>query len=420
MRKKKLLILGGFSQMIRIVETARRLGIRTIVADQNASSPAKAYADEAVNLSTHRMDDLEALCRREGVDGVFNGFEDFNIHIACELCSRLQLPFYSSREQLAVVTDKRAFKEACGRFHVPCMPQHSLAQALEAAQFPYIVKPADSYGSRGISVCRSAQELQDGAARARDASRTGRVVIERYIDRDHGVELFYTIVNGRIHLTATADRYTVCAGGMSVPLPVAEVFPSRHRDDLVEKLDGPIRRMLAGLGLRNGLVLIQALRDEGPEGDVYDVYEMAYRFSGEQHHLLVKEQQGVDLAEMMLRLALGEDISAFDTPLLDDTAFVRPAVNLAIPLRTGKIGSVSGVEAVRAMPETLSCDLVHEPGDMISGQADYNHMLLRVNLVAQDSAALRSAVERVTGLIRVTAEDGTDMCLMRFCLPEAR
>lgn len=417
--RKKILILGGFPQMIGIVETARRMGLWTIVADQNPASPAKAHADEALDLSTHRVDDLEAFCRREGVDGVFNGFEDFNIHIACELCSRLGLPFYSSREQLAVVTDKRAFKEACGRFGVPVMPQYTPEEAAAEGCYPYIVKPADSYGSRGISVCRDSQELAAGVARARETSRTGRCVIERFVDRDHGVELFYTIVNGHVHLTATADRYTVRSGGASVPLPLAEMFPSRHRDDLADRLDKPIRRMLTGLGLCNGLVLVQALWDRGPEGEAYYVYEMAHRFTGEQHHLLVKEQQGADLAEMMLRFALGEDIAGWDTARLDDAAFVRPAVNLAIPLRSGKIGSIGGVEAVRAMPEVLTCDLVHAPGDVIGGPADYNHMLLRVNLVARDMTALRNAVERVNGLIRVTAEDGTDMCLRRFRLPEA-
>ncbi|MBQ7850716.1 MAG: hypothetical protein IJ343_13410 [Clostridia bacterium] len=416
--QKKLLLLGGFPQMIPIVETARRMGLWTIVVDMNEASPAKAHADEAIHMSTHRIDDLEALCREKGVAGVFNGFEDFNIHIACELCRRLELPFYSSREQLAQATDKRAFKEVCRRYGVLVTAQYTLPQALQEARYPYIVKPADSYGSRGVSVCRDAQELQAGVRRAEETSRTGSSLIERFVDRDHGTELFYTIVNDSIHLTATADRYTVRPDGMSVPLPVAEVFPSRHRDDMLRKLDGPVRRMLAGMGLRNGLVLIQALWDEGPEGDEYLVYEMAHRFTGEQHHLLVREQQGIRLDEMMIRFALGEDIAAYDTPLLDDTAFVRPGINLAIPLRPGRIAGISGVEQVRATPGVLSCDQIHTAGDEIGGQADYNHMLLRVNLTAPDQQTLRETTAGIVSCVSVTSSDGGDMLLTRFSLPE--
>ena len=43
--QKKLLLLGGFPQMIPIVETARRMGLWTIVVDMNEASPAKAHAD---------------------------------------------------------------------------------------------------------------------------------------------------------------------------------------------------------------------------------------------------------------------------------------------------------------------------------------------------------------------------------------
>ena len=39
--------------------------------------------------------------------------------------------------------------------------------------------------------------------------------------------------------------------------------------------------------------------------------------------------------EMMIRYALGEDISSYNTALLDDTAFFRPAVNLAVLLQPG-------------------------------------------------------------------------------------
>lgn len=417
---KKLLLLGGFPQMSEIVQKARSMGIYTIVVDRDSASPAKQYADKAVDLSTDRIDELEALCRAEGVDGVFNGFEDFNIHIACELCQRLGLPFYSSRELIAMVTNKLAFKDACREYGVPVIEQYTLEAALEEGRYPYIVKPADSYGSRGISICRNREELCDGYERAKATSRTHSAILERFINTDHGVELFYTIVDGRIHLTVTADRYTLQSGDTAVPLPVAEVFPSRHRDDLVRKLDGNVRRMLAGMGVRNGLVLVQALWDERDGVDEYFVYEMAHRFTGEQHYCLVEKQHGVHLGEMMIRYALGEDISSFDTSLLDDSAFVRPAINLAVLLQPGTIREISGTEGIPEMQEVLSCNLVHKPGDVISGHVDYSHMLLRINMVADDYATLRHAVEQATAHISVRSVDGQEMVMARFQLPEVR
>lgn len=411
---KKLLILGGFPQMIDVVMIAKSMGIYTIVTDRDPASPAKRFADKSVNISTDRLEDLEAICQTERVDGVFTGFEDFNIHIARKLCHRLGLPFYATEEQLAIVTNKHRFKEECRRYGIPVIEQASLETALAEGKYPYIVKPTDSYGSRGITVCRDAEALKRGCEKAVAVSASGTAIIERFIESDHGTELFYTIVDGHIHLTATADRYTAINGESTVPLPVAEVFPSRHADEMKRTMDQNIRQMLKGMGLENGLVLIQALYDRGE----FFVYEMAYRLTGEQHYRLVARQEGINLAQFMLRLALGEDVSQFDTPLLDDDHFRHPAINYAILLNPGTIQSIRGLEQVYKIEEVISYNLTHADHDVIRASGDYSHMLIRINMVAENYGQLRSAVEQVNAFISVTSDEGEDMLTTRFSLPD--
>jgi len=401
--------------MIDIVMTAKAMGLYTIVADRDPASPAKRFADLAVTVSTNDPDALERLCREQGVNGVFTGFEDFNIHVACELCDRLGLPFYATREQISLITNKIRFKDACRAHGVPVIEQYSKEAAIREAKYPYIVKPADSYGSRGITVCTTGEELCRGYERAIATSPSKSAIIERFIDHDHGVELFYTVVNGKIHLSVTADRYTVRNGKSTVPLPVAEVCPGRHREELLEKLDRPIRAMLTDLKLENGLVLIQALYDGA--GD-YFVYEMAYRFTGEQHYRLLERQHGVKLSEMMIRAALGEDLSDYESELLDDTCFEKPAINLALILNEGKIKHISGLERVYQIDEVISYNLTHADGDTVQASGDYSHMLIRVNMVAKDYPSLCRAVRLVDSYVTVQNERGEDMLSAHFHLPE--
>lgn len=412
---KKLLVLGGFPQMIDIVMTAKKMGIYVILADRDPSSPAKRFADRSLDISTNDVDALETFCREENVDGVFTGFEDFNIHIARELCTRLKLPFYATKEQLSLVTNKLRFKDKCREYSVPVIEQYSLTEAVSEGEYPYIVKPVDSYGSRGITVCRDANELEDACLKAEGASASGTAVIERFIENDHGVELFYTIVNGNIHLTVTADRYTVRNGETTVPLPVAEVFPSMHRKHLAEKLDRPIRKMLSGIGIENGLVLVQALYDGAED---YFVYEMAYRLTGEQHYRLVERQHGVSLSEMMIKLAIGDDVSEYDTELLDDVSFVSPSINLALLLEPGTVGRISGLEKVYKIDEVISYNLTHSDGDEIRASGDYSHMLIRINMVAENYEKLCGAVKQVDDYVKVRSVDGEDMLSAHFRLPE--
>lgn len=411
---KKLLILGGFPQMIDIVAAAKEMGLFVIVIDRDPFSPAKRFADLALDISTSEIDLLEQKCREEGVDAVFTGFEDYNIHVARELCDRLKLPFYATKEQLACVTNKLYFKQQCKLYGVPIIEQYTLPEALNWGKYPYIVKPADSYGSRGITVCRNADELKSGHQKAQEVSSSHTAVIERFIDHDHGVELFYTIVNGNIHLTVTADRYTVRNEETTVPLPIAEVFPSRHRSELRERLDPPIRKMLKGLGIQNGLVLIQALYDG--QGD-YFVYEMAYRFTGEQHYRLVERQRGVKLSHMMLKAALGEPISEYDSVLLDEACFEKPAINLALVLKPGKIKRITGLSSVFQIDEVISYNLTHGDGDEVAASGDYSQMLIRVNMVAENYEKLCRAVEQVDRYVTVESEDGKDMLAAHFRCP---
>ena len=414
---KKLLILGGFPQMIDIISAAKEMGVYVIVADRDANSPAKRFADLAVNISTDRIGELERLCLSEGIDGIFTGFEDFNIHIASKLCKRLNLPFYATSKQIDIITNKLNFKDECRKYGVPVIEQYTLADAQKIEKYPYIVKPADSYGSRGITICRNADELCRGYLKAKKVSATDTAIIERFIDNDHGVELFYTVVNGNIHLTVTADRYTVRNGETTVPLPVAEVFPSGHRDEMIYTLDFSVRQMLKGLEIQNGLVLIQALYDGVSD---YFVYEMAYRFTGEQHYRLVEKQHGVKLSTMMIKAALGEDISEYDTSLLDDAEFYKPSINLAVVLNPGKVEHISGLEKVYKIDEVISYNLTHADGDVIAASGDYSHLLIRVNMVAENYEKLCRAVDLVDEYISVTSVFGEDMLSTHFHLPKEK
>ena len=411
---KTLLILGGFPQMIDIVFTAREMGIKTIVVDINENSPAKKFSDKAFNINTTDIPKLVEICGEEKVDGVFTGFEDFNIHIACELCEELGLPFYATKNQLEYITNKLSFKQKCREYGIPVIEQYSLESAIKLNRYPYIIKPADSYGSRGITVCRNERELNKGYERAVKISKTKTAVIEKFVDYPYGTELFYTAVDGELYLTATADRYTIKNGETTVPLPVAEVFPSRQRNKMVDELDLKIRKMLKGMGIQNGLILIQSLFD----GSEFFIYEMAYRFTGEQHYRLVLKQQGINLAKMMIKCALGEDISEYKTEKISDEYFVFPSINLALILNPGKISYISGLEKVYKINEVISYNLTHYDNDVIKPSGDYSHMLIRINMVAKDYKELCRAVKEVDDFVSVTSDNGEDMLSAHFNLSE--
>ena len=411
-KQKRVLFLGGFPQMMDIIKKAKGMGIYTIVVDMDPNSPAKKVADKSYDISTNEIESLVDLCNKERVDGVFNGFEDFNIHIARKLCEKMGLPFYANEEQLDLVTVKDKFKKECVKHGIEVVRQYSLDKAIQCREYPYIVKPVDSYGSRGISICYNEEQLINAKTKAEDSSKTNRIIIEHFIDSDCGTELFYTIVNGNVHLTATADRYTYKMDAVSVPLPIAEVFPTKYNGKELSELDCKFKKMITDLEIKNGLILIQMLNKDGK----FYPYEMAYRLTGEQHYQLVKEQRQIDLGKMMINLCLNKDISGYDTEEIDLDKFIKPAANLAILLKTGKIDKINGLEILGNMSEIKSSIVTHQEKEFVEDRGDYSRILLRVNLVAENKKKLSEAIELIQNSISVVSEQGEDMVISHFSL----
>ena len=411
-KQNRVMFLGGFPQMTDIVNKAKKMGIYTIVVDMDANSPAKKVSDKSYDISTNEIETLIDICNKENIDGVFNGFEDFNIHIARELCEKMELPFYANEEQLELVTVKDKFKNECLKHNIEVVRQYSLNEAIQCQEYPYIVKPSDSYGSRGISICYSEEQLINAKTKAEASSKTNSIIIEQFIDSDCGTELFYTIVNGHVHLTATADRYTYKMDEISVPLPIAEIFPTKYNGKELSRLDRKFKKMITDLGIKNGLILIQMLNKEGK----FYPYEMAYRLTGEQHYQLVEEQKQIDLAKMMIKLCLNKDISDYDTDDIDSIKFIKPAVNLAILLKPGKIDKINGLEILENIPEIKSSIVTHKENEFVEDRGDYSRILLRVNLVAENKKKLSEIIELIQNSISVVSEQGEEMIVSHFSL----
>ncbi len=410
--RKKILFLGGFPQMVDIVKKAKDMGMYTIVVDMDPNSPAKKISDKSYNISTNEIERLVEICNINKVDGVFNGFEDFNIHIARKLCEKISLPFYANEHQLELVTDKDKFKKECTRHGIEVVKQYTMDEAIECKAYPYIVKPADSYGSRGISICYNEEEVVKAEKKAKESSKTDSIVIEQFIDSDCGTELFYTIVNGNIHLTATADRYTYKIDDVSVPLPIAEVFPTKYSGAELTELDIKFRKLFSDIGIKNGLVLVQMLNNAGK----FYPYEMAYRLTGEQHYQLVEEQRKIDLAKMMIKLCINEDISGYDTEAIDSNNFIKPSANLAVLLKPGEIAQIRGLDILEKLDEVKSSIVTYGENEKVENRGDYSRILLRVNLVAKNYEDLSKTIELIQNNLSVISKQGEELIISHFSL----
>jgi biotin carboxylase len=414
---KKLLVLAGHAtSSCEIVEYAKSQGAYVIVTDylEPMYSPAKQLADESWMISTADVDLLEKRAREYDIDGIFTGTNDFHIERAIELCERLNLPFYCNREQWEICNNKQHFKQLCRNHDVPVIPEYNLTHEflrgdLDKIQYPVILKPVDSGGSKGISVCYDENELIDAYNKALSYSTSKHVIVERYMSGTEAV-LYCTIQDGYVSLSAMCDRYTNREQNGLAPLPTAYIFPSRYLSTYLKLDHKNVQKMYQSIGLKNGFIFLQAFIDN----DRLCCYEMGCRIAGAQGHKIVSAVNDINALQMLVNYQLTGIMSGWDVRVADNPKFPKMACKLTPLLKTGKIGRIIGLDKIEKLPGVKEIVPVHKEGDIIDKEGTLEQILVRIFLTADSKYSLATVIDQIQNTLQVTDENGQNMLLNGF------
>lgn len=410
LKGKKLLVLGGVRPVDDIVRLAKEMGVFTIVADYYLDSPAKRVSDLSLNISTLDVERLSDVARIMGVDGVLTGFADINLEPCRQIADNLGLPFYATQEQIRVTCDKHLFKEACTRAGIPIVKEYSLEtlptseDELEAL-LPLIVKPCDSYGSKGISVIKSVEQLQPSIDYARSYSPTGNVLLEPYIEGWDDSCLYLIIQNGSHSLAAMCDRIMEPCSSAGAPQPAELRFPSRHIDEYYDTLDDPIAKLIKDLGITDGTMFIQFFAKDGE----FMVFESGYRMNGARDYVIESDVSGINSLEMHIRHALGMGFSTDECLSKIDPRFSSFYSIVAVNLVPGIIDRIEGLDKITNSKGFVNMVVYYEEGDVIekSFAGTLKQEFARIYLKADSEEELDRLVSWTKNVLRVIGPDGT-------------
>lgn len=363
---RAVLLLGGAPDQCFLIHAARRLGLVTVVADQDAAAPGLALADHAAQVSTRDVPALLELCRElrgRGVDlrGVTVMGSDIPDVVAA-LADAMGWPGPSARTA-RLATDKLRMREqlAHSGIAVPAFaPAPGVADALafwRACRCErVVVKPTDRAGARGVRLVREAAELAPALEAARAASRSGRVMIEEFVPGPQ-ISTETLLSEARAATPGFADRnYEDTRGHHPLLLENGGWMPSAldaaTRSAVCELAERAARALGILRGVAKGDLVLDAAR--GPL-----LIEMAARLGGGDFGAtLVPLSSGVDYVPAALAIALGEEP--------DWSALVprraRVVVNRYLFAPPGRLDAVRGVEELRDWPELRKLELFVRPG----------------------------------------------------------
>jgi len=186
---KRLLLLGGSRYALPVIEAAHKLGIYVITCDYLPDNIAHKYSDEYCNVSIIDKDAVLEAAKKLHIDGIMSFACDPGVVTAAYVAEQLGLPSCGSYESVCILQNKdrfRAFLTEHG-FTVPVAKGYTdIAEAVvDAGRFnwPVIVKPTDSAGSKGVTRVDDPAKLEESIRYALSFSHCDAFIIEDFIEK---------------------------------------------------------------------------------------------------------------------------------------------------------------------------------------------------------------------------------------------
>ncbi|MCM1119892.1 MAG: hypothetical protein NC543_11120 [bacterium] len=409
---KRILILGGSFQHCKVVEAAHRLGLTAYVTDYLESSPAKEMADVALMYDVKNVDGIVSFCRAEHIHGVISISLD-----PCQvpyqaICERLGVPCFGTKEQFRILTDKVAFKECCRKYGVDIIDTYSL-QELEVYQtsgcieeiLPVLVKPADSRGSRGQTVCRAAAELGPAVEYAYKESASGDVVIEKYMEKKEDFTASYLFMEGKAILVRTGDRYVGGEDGGLDRVAIASASPSKHAAMYWNNVHDRVIRMLKGIGITNGPVFFQGFVD----GDTIRLYDPGYRFSGGEYERLFQLATKIDLIQMLVQFAITGKFENIIQEADISHLYGMRIMQLCPTLKPGRIHKIYGVEEITSHEAVVTFSPRYVEGDNVPACSDLRRRYAEICILCKTRDKEKEALRFIQDKLIIENEAGENL-----------
>ncbi len=305
---KKLLLLGGSRYLIPVIEVAHKLGLYVITCDYLPDNDAHKLSDEYHNISIIDKDAVLKAAEKMQIDGVMSFACDPGVVTAAYVAEKMGLPFQGSYESTAILQDKGLFRKFLtdNGFNCPHAKRYEDIKApfedIDFFNWPVIVKPTDSAGSKGVNRVNSPDELENAIKIALDVAHNGAFIIEEFLTFEgyHSSADPFTIDGDLKFITYSDQLFDPEADNPYTPAYI--IWPSSMKDEHQKTLSDETQRLMDLLGMKTGIYNIETC--VATDGKPY-IMEVSPRGGGCKISELQRLAFRIDLIENEVRKAIG-------------------------------------------------------------------------------------------------------------------
>jgi 3-methylcrotonyl-CoA carboxylase alpha subunit len=389
-RFRTLLIANRGEIAVRVIRTAKAMGLRTVAVYSEADRDAMhvAMADEAVLLGPARARDsylniqrvIEAA-RKTGAEAVHPGYgflsESAEFAAACLDAGLVFVgPTAAMIRAMGSKSGSKMLMEQAGvplvpGYHGEAQDEATLATAADSIGFPVLVKASAGGGGRGMRIVRSGSELAAAIVSAKREAKAAfgddRMLIEKFVDNPRHIEV-QIIGDSHGNLLSLFERECTLQRRHQ---KVIEEAPSPTLDAAGREAVCAAARKAAAAVNYVGAGTIEFVSD----GKEVFFIEMNTRLQVE--HPVTELITGIDLVEWQLRVAFGEKLPLTQDQITLNGHAIEARVYAENPHKNF-MPSVGRIRTWHTPPEEngLRIDAGYRQGDAVSPH--YDAMLAKV------------------------------------------
>ena len=372
-RQKKLMLLGGLRYLLPVIEAAHRHGIYVITVDYLPNNIAHRYSDEYHNVSIIDKEAVLFLAQELKIDGIMSFAVDPGVVAAAYTAEKMGLPFQCSYEAACILQDKSRFRRflADNGFNVPnargyCETDKAL-QDIDYFNWPVIVKPVDSAGSKGVTRVDDPADLPAAIAHALDCSPSRHYIIEDFLEKmgpSMGNECF--VVDGVLKYNAFYDQF-FDNEAINPYAPSGELWPSAMAKAYEQDFKKQLQHLFDLLHISTGMFNVECRVCTNNEPYLMEV---SPRAGGNRLAEILNYAADVDIIEAEVCASVGLPLPDIHEPNYNGYY----AINVLHSEKDGIFKDIL-IDADFEKAHVIERDLWVKPGDVVSGFTGANQSL---------------------------------------------
>lgn len=382
---KKIMILGASILQLPAIEKTREMGLETIVVDMNPDAigfEVPGITKEVI--STIDIPKIVDTAKKHKIDGIMTLATDMPMRSVAAVATEMNLVGIDEQTALKA-TNKAEMRKALQKDGVPIPEFYKVSnkeeykKVVKNFKVPFIVKPADSSGSRGIFEVQDiadAKLIDEAYDYCHPYSRSGDVVVEEFMSGQE-VSVETLSVRGECHVIQITDKLTT---GAPHYVEMGHSQPTMLGDEISKQICEVAKAANKAIGIQDGPSHTEIIvTDEGPK-----IVELGARLGGDNITThLVPLSTGVNMVECCIKIALGEE------PDLTCKYHKASAIRY-FKQHEGEIKEISGIEDAKKVEGVKQISIVHSVGEKITDVIDSGS---RMGFVISQADKVQTAVE---------------------------